>query len=132
MKNSVQNQKNELDLIDLLKVLLSKIKLIVCIALIATFIGGALGAIITLLGKRDFGTQVEFYITRGASDSQILHLLASERFAEKLLLDENGLPENTSGAEYDAAIAAKEAADAAVEALAEAKKIAKSVPESSL
>lgn len=128
MKNSVQNQKKELDLIDLLKVLLSKIKLIVCIALIAAFVGGALGAIITLLGKRDFGAQVEFYISSGDPDSRVLHLLASERFAEKLLLDENGLPSNTSGEKYDAALQAKIAADAAAEALIEAKKAAKEAP----
>ena len=128
MKNSVQNQKKELDLIDLLKVLLSKIKLIVCIALIAAFVGSALGAVITLIGKRDFGTQVEFYMSSGDPDSRVLHLLASERFAEKLLLDENGLPKNMPGADYDAALKAKKEADAAEEALIEAKKTAKQAP----
>lgn len=128
MKNSVQNQKKELDLIDLLKVLLSKLKLIICIALIAAFVGSALGAVITLIGKRDFGTQVEFYISSGDPDSQILHLLSSERFAEKLLLDENGLPANMTGEDYDAALKAKQEADAAAEVLVEAKKAAKEAP----
>ncbi len=128
MKNSVQNQENELDLIDLLKILFSKIKIIICIALIAAFVGGALGAVITLLGKRDFGTQVEFYISSGDPGSQVLHLLASERFAEKLLLDENGLPANMPGEAYNAALKAKQEADAAAEALIEAKKAAKEAP----
>ena len=126
MKDNVQNN-NELDLVDLLRILGAKIKLIVCIALIAAMVGGALGAVITLFGKKNFGTQVEFYITP-SSDSQVLHLLASERFAEKLLLDENGLPEGASGEDYDAALAAKKAYNEALENLDEAKKASKEAP----
>ena len=127
MKDNVQNN-NELDLLDLLKMLFSKMKLIICVALIAAIVGGVLGAAITLLGKRNFGTQVEFYITPSSPDSHVLHLLSSERFAEKLLLDENGLPENASGEDYEAALEAKLAYDAANEALAEAKKASKEAP----
>ncbi len=127
MKDNVQNN-NELDLLDLLKMLLAKLKLIVCVALVAAIIGGVLGAAITLLGKRNFGTQVEFYITPSSPDSHVLHLLSSERFAEKLLLDENGLPKNALGEDYDAALEAKRAYDAANEALAEAKKASKEAP----
>ena len=126
MKDNVQNN-NELDLVDLLKILGAKIKLIVCIALIAAILGGALGAVITLFGKKKFGAQVEFYITPSA-DSQVLHLLASERFAEKLLLDENGLPEGASGEDYDAAIAAKSAYNEALENLDTARKASKEAP----
>ena len=124
MKDNVQN-KGELDLLDLLKMLFAKWKTILCVALIAAIIGGALGAAITLLGKRNFGTQVEFYITPSSPDSHILHLLSSERFAEKLLLDENGLPENAQGEDYDAALEAKRAYDEANKKLAEAKKASK-------
>ncbi len=127
MKDNVQSN-NELDLLDLLKILFSKMKLIICAALIAAIVGGVLGAAVTLIGNRDFGTQVEFYITPSSPDSHILHLLSSERFAEKLLLDENGLPENTSGEAYDAALEAKIAYDAANKELAEAKKSSKEAP----
>ena len=127
MKNNVQNN-NELDLLDLLKMLLSKLKLIICIALVAAIVGGALGAVITIFGKHSFGTQVEFYITPSSPDSHVLHLLSSERFAEKLLLDENGLPKNASGEAYEEALAAKEAYDKANEDLAEAKKASKEAP----
>ena len=128
MKPNVHDQHTELDLLDLLKILLAKVKLIVCIALVAAILGGAFGFAFTLIGNHDFGTRIEFYITPNAPDSQILHLLSSERFAEKLLLDENGLPEGSSGAEYDAALAAKLESKAADLALAEAKKASKSAP----
>ena len=127
MKKSVHSN-NELDLMDLLKILISKIKIIVCVALIAAIVGGALGAAITFLGKRDFGTQVEFYITPGTPDSEILHLLSSERFAEQLLLDENGLPCGSEGETHDTAVAAKQAAEAAELELDEAKKASKEAP----
>lgn len=127
MKDNVQSN-NELDLLDLLKILFSKMKLIICAALIAAIVGGVLGAAFTLLGNRNFGTQVEFYITPSSPNSNILHLLSSERFAEKLLLDENGLPENASGETYDAALEAKMAYDAASKALTEAKKSSKEAP----
>ena len=127
MKKSVHSN-NELDLMDLLKILISKIKIIVCVALIAAIVGGAIGAAITFLSKRDFGTQVEFYITPGSPDSEILHLLSSERFAEQLLLDENGLPHGSEGEAHDAAVVAKQAADAALIKLDEAKKASKEAP----
>ena len=128
MKSNVHDQHNELDLLDLLKILLAKIKLIVCVALIAAILGGAFGFAFTLIGNHDFGTKIEFYITPNAPDSQILHLLSSERFAEKLMLDENGLPAGYSGAEYDAALAAKLESKAADAAYAEAKRASKMAP----
>ena len=128
MKSNVHDQHTELDLLDLLKILLAKIKLIVCVALIAAILGGAFGFAFTLIGNHDFGTQIEFYITPNAPDSQILHLLSSERFAEKLMLDENGLPAGYSGAEYDAALAAKLESKAADAAYAEAKRASKMAP----
>ena len=128
MKPSVHDQHSELDLLDLLKILLAKIKLIICVALVAAILGGAFGFAFTLIGNHDFGTKIEFYITPDAPDSQILHLLSSERFAEKLMLDENGLPEGSSGAEYEAALAAKLESKAADAAYAEAKRASKSAP----
>ena len=128
MKPSVHDQHSELDLLDLLKILLAKIKLIICVALVAAILGGAFGFAFTLIGNHDFGTKIEFYITPDAPDSQILHLLSSERFAEKLMLDENGLPEGSSGAEYEAALAAKLESKAADAAYAEAKRASKNAP----
>ena len=99
MKNSVQNQKKELDLIDLLKVLLSKLKLIICIALIAAFVGSALGAVITLIGKRDFGTQVEFYISSGDPDSHDLQDFA--RSASRSILKKEIIENNIYGVDIE-------------------------------
>lgn len=128
MKNSVHGYDSELDLLDLLKILFSKIKLIICFALIAAILGAVFGTAFTLIGKHDFGTEIEFYITPNAPDSQILHLLSSERFAEQLLLNEDGLPDSASGPEYEAAVAAKHDADEAYEALVLAKQESKSAP----
>ena len=128
MKSNVHDQHTELDLLDLLKILLAKIKLIICIALAAAILGGVFGFAFTLIGNHNFGTQVEFYISPNAPDAQILHLLSSERFAEKLMLDENGLPEGGSGAEYEAALAAKLESKAADLAYAEAKRASKIAP----
>jgi hypothetical protein len=128
MKASSHDHNTELDLLDLLKILFSEIKLIIAIALIAAILGGTFGFAFTLIGNHDFGTEIEFYITPDAPDAQILHLLSSERFAEKLLLDANGLPEGSSGEEYEAALAAKLESRAADLALAEAKRASKSAP----
>lgn len=128
MKDNATYKNNELDLLDILKILFSKVKMLLCITLLAAIVGGTLGGAITLLGKREYGTQVEFYITPNATDSTVLHLLASERFAEKLLLNENGLPENRSGADYEEALAAKLESDVAAKALTEAKKLSKEAP----
>lgn len=128
MKDNVHSHDNELDLLDLLKMLLSKMKIILCVALAAAILGAAFGAGFTLIGRHEFGTVVEFYITPNAPDSHVLHLLSSERFAEKLMLDANGLPENASGEEYDAAITAKHKANIAAEALALAKQASKNAP----
>ena len=127
MKDNASHKNEELDLLEIIRILLSKAKMLVCIALIAAIVGGAFGGIMTLLG-REYGTQVEFYITPFPANSTVLRLLSSERFAEKLLLDENGLPENSSGAEDDAALAAKLEYDAAAKAYSEAKKIALEAP----
>ena len=128
MKESVQPNHNELDLIDLLKMLLSKVKLIIMLTLVAAVAGGSFGFAFTLIGTHNFGTTVEFYITPNAPDSRILHLLSSERFAEKLLLDKNGLPEGASGADYEAALAAKLRSDEANKALDAAKEASRSAP----
>lgn len=128
MKDTPRYHNDEIDLLDIIKILFSKAKLLVCIALLAAIVGGVIGGAFTLLGKREYGTQVEFYITPNSTDSNVLHLLASERFSEKLLLDENGLPENRSGEDYDAALAAKIASDEAAAALVKARELSKQAP----
>lgn len=126
MKDNVSTQNGELELSDVFRILFSKIKAIICIALVAAVLGASLGAAKTLLGK-NYGATLEFYITPEAPDSNLLLLLSSDRFAEKLLLNEYGLPEG-EGADYDAAVAAKAAADKASENLVEAIKLSKEAP----
>ncbi len=79
-----------------IKLVLKKTKLIICLALIAAIIGGGLSI---LLGLKDlsYGNTVDFYLTKTDSSQTLLPLLQSESFAEKLLLDEYGLPEELVG-----------------------------------
>ena len=128
MKYNPNYQNDELDLIDIIKILSSKAKILVCITLIAAILGGALGAAINLFGEKEYGTQIEFYITPTTTNSTVLHLLASERFSEQLLLDEHGLPQNSSGAQYDAALEAKLALNDARIAFDKAKEFSTKAP----
>ena len=56
-----QVEKEELSLLDLLKVLLSKIKLLILILLCGGVLGGAIG-FVTSYDVRYWGTNMEFYV----------------------------------------------------------------------
>ena len=111
MEENIQKQ-NEISIMEIFRLLLSKIKWIILVVLV----GAALGAGFGFLRTHDvkyYGTELKFYINPSkdsgssvVSDSQygvygaygknvlnnMVELLESEAFAEKLLLDENGLP----------------------------------------
>ncbi len=113
MEEIVQ-KKSETTIMDIVRLILSKIKILI----IVLFAGVVLGAGFGYLQTHDvkyFGTELKFYINPHKdagdtvnSDSQygvygaygknvmnnMVELLSSEAFAEKLLLDENGFPVN--------------------------------------
>lgn len=66
----------------------------------------------------NYGSKITFYVSHTGASYQLLTILNSEAFAEKLLLDENGLPpkDQCDPAEYEAALAA-------IKAYNEARKI---------
>ena len=128
MEETVQN---EISLMDIMKMLVKKIKLLLCVTLIAVVVGAALGGVLTF-NKKYYGTKARFYLSAKASDTQILDLLESGSFAETLLLNEYNLPVTVYGTqeEYNVAVekskavqAAEKTVEAAEKAGEEAKKV---------
>lgn len=125
-----QNVKSKgVTLADILRMFKGKIVLLVCLTLVAAILGGAV-AVLTAVLYGDYGTSVEFYVSPVDDSHSLLPILQSEAFAEKLLLEENGLPEKSicNPADYDAALAAINATKAAREAKYQAKKALDRIP----
>ena len=108
----ITQKQNEISIMEIVRLLLSKIKLIILVVLAGALLGAGIGFIRTH-NVEYYGTELKFYINPSKdmgssvnSDSQygvygaygknvlnnMVELLESEAFAEKLLLDENGLP----------------------------------------
>jgi capsular polysaccharide biosynthesis protein len=117
MEQNVQvNDTAEITIFDIFSALRKKLKLIICLTLIAAVIGGALGCVISIFTS-SYGAVVSFHVSSFDDSDSLLYNLQSEAFAEKLLLDENGLPPKD---QCDAA--AYEEALNAINALNEARK----------
>lgn len=125
---------------DIYNTLLPKLKVLLVILLIGAVVGGCVGVARTY-ASITYGTKIEFYVNPKMSDEgsenqsqfgvygaygwhvmdNMTKLLASESFAEKMLLDENGLPietvlaKETDRAALDAKIAEAKAAITEVE-----------------
>ena len=112
-----QLQTEELSLMDLLKVLLSKIKILILVLLCGGIIGGTFG-VLTTYNENYWGTNMEFYVNPERPEAEegtnvgsggstygvygaygrhvmdnIVKLLNSESFSEKLILNGALLPE---------------------------------------
>lgn len=122
--------QNEISLMDIMKMLARKIKLLLCITLAGLVVGAALGGL-TTFNKRYYGTKARFYLSAKASDTQILDLLESGSFAETLLLNEYNLPSTLYGTqeEYDAALKKSEAVQDARKNVADLEESVESLPE---
>ncbi len=111
MEENLQKQ-NEISIMEIFRLLLSKLKWIILVVIVGAAIGAGFGFLRTH-NVEYYGTELKFYINPNkesgssvVSDSQygvygaygknvlnnMVELLESEAFAEKLLLDENGLP----------------------------------------
>ena len=89
----------EITLLDMMNSLIKKWKLIVWVTLAALVLGAVAGFALALVANRDYGTRVEFFISSDKSNSYILSVLKSDKYAEALLMDENGLPADFSSTE---------------------------------
>ncbi len=106
-----EQKEKEIDLASIFKLLLSKIKVLLYVALAGLIVGCSLGAL-TSFSSKQYGAPLQYYVNPKSSgsttdsDSQyavygaynstvmdnMVKLLQSDAFAEKLLLDEYGLP----------------------------------------
>ena len=112
MQENVQKEEGGVSLLEILRLLLSKIKLLILVVLVAGIAGGAF-ALYTSWNDLHFGTSVEFYVnpekpkaTNSNNASQygvygaygrhvmdnMVKLLESESFTEQLLLNGGRLP----------------------------------------
>lgn len=120
MENS---EKKEITIADIWHIFVKNLKLLIIVTLVVAIIGGAFGGILAWHGYT-YGATLEFKISSIDSTDSLLYNLNSESFAEKLLLEENGLPPRAdcNAADYDAALAAIEAYNQARETKREVKR----------
>ena len=149
MEEQLQTEDG-LSLIDLIRVLLNKLKLLVLVILVGGFAGASF-AVWRTIDINYYGTTVEFYVNpekpKGATGNlasstggsqygvygaygrhvmdNMVKLLSSESFAEQLLLEENGLPDRAvyTGLNEDDYATAQESLAAAEQAWADADKL---------
>ena len=112
--NNLVVDNDTVSLFDLWKVFASKWKIIVIVGLIAALLGGGVG-FLTSEPWSTYSSMISFNLTPSDSTDALLYNLQSEMFAEKLLLEENGLPkkELCNADDYAAAVKANEEYEAA-------------------
>ena len=106
-QNMVNENKAKLCVSDLIRLFFKKLKVIVIIALICGIIGGALGVYFAI-DNAQYTAELNIYVSPLDDTDVLLNDLRSGRFAELLLLDENGLPPKAScnAKDYENALAA--------------------------
>lgn len=111
-----QNTKKEINIVDLWQVFTKNVVLLIVIALVGAIICGAVGGVLAYVNV-SYETTLKFSVSPTDDTDALLYNLQSEAFAEKLLLEENGLPEKSEcdPEDYAAALAAIEAFNAARE-----------------
>lgn len=113
----------EITLMDLFAAIGKKWKMLLCLTLAALLIGGAIGVVGAILSNRSYGTKAEFYVYSEKANKYILSLIKSDSFAEAVLMDENGLPEEYKDTdEYKAALEANNTVVALEEEIKEKEK----------
>ena len=95
---------------DIVSMFKGKGKAFLCCILIAAILCSAAGFVFSLLTAQ-YGGSVTLNVTVTDASRSLITLLSSDRFAERLLLDENGLPpkEYCNAEDYKAAVEAAEA-----------------------
>lgn len=106
-QNMVNEGKVKLYGSDLLKLFFKKLKLMIVFALIGAVIGGCLGGYLAIKNA-DYTAEMKIVVTPVDDTDALLNNLRLDRFAESLLLDENGLPPKAdcNAKDYEAALLA--------------------------
>ncbi len=114
---------SEIVLSDVIKMFKGKSKQFICVILICGLLGGVFELVRSFVFG-NYGNTVKFYLTVTDGSANLLPLLQSESFAEKLLLDENGLPPKDicDPEDYEAALEAVKIYDTARENVVNARK----------
>ena len=109
-QNKVNTNKEPLYWGDLLKLFAKKLKPILIIGLVFAILGGALGVMLASMNAT-CTAEIKLAVTPMDDSDRLLFNLRSGRFAETLLLEENGLPakDKCDAEDYDAALKAIEA-----------------------
>lgn len=113
-ENTQVTVAKEMTLFDVFAALRKKVKLIVCVTLVVAIIGGVLGGLMSMLWS-SYGAVISFHVSPYDGSDSLLYKLQSESFAERLLLDENGLPpkDECDPEDYENAVKAIEALNVA-------------------
>ncbi|MBO5481477.1 MAG: hypothetical protein J6A63_09860 [Clostridia bacterium] len=139
MEENTQKQ-GEISLFDLFKTLLRKVKLLIVVLLAGIVVGGSVG-VLTTANVNYYGTKITFYVNPRKSNTvtennsqygvygaygayvmdNMVTLLNSELFAERLTLNPDGLPLDSEGKLLVENAALKILVDAAMEKKAVAK-----------
>ena len=90
-QNKVNESKGTIRLVDLLGLFVKKFKAIVIVSLIVAIIAGSLGAVLDVMDS-ECVAEVNVQVSPVDESDRLLMNLRSGRFAEQLLLEENGLP----------------------------------------
>ena len=90
--NNVQNSSS-VTFADIVRMFRGKAVKIIIITLVVAILGGVAGVFIATFNKT-YGSTINFYLTTKDGTNALIPLLASDSFAEKLILEENGLPKS--------------------------------------
>ena len=120
-------QQNEISLMDIIRLLFSKIKLLILVVVLSGAVGVGAGILLNI-NEKYYGASVEYYVNPiseredtynaqseyaiyGSYGSHVMDamtkLLSSESFTERLLLEKNGLPDKLKYPGLDATEYAK-------------------------
>ena len=120
-------QQNEISLMDIIRLLFSKIKLLILVVVLSGAVGVGTGILLNI-NEKYYGASVEYYVNPiseredtynaqseyaiyGSYGSHVMDamtkLLSSESFTERLLLEKNGLPDKLKYPGLDATEYAK-------------------------
>ena len=120
---NVSESNGALSLSDLWRLFVSKWKVLLIVGILVAIVGGVFGVYIACTNVH-YNAVISFNLSPSDSTDALLYNLQSEMFAEKLLLENNGLPpkDQCNEKDYNAALTAIGEFDAAREEKASLKK----------
>ena len=115
-QKKIETTSEGVSLVDILRLFRGKLKIMICVALIVAILGAVAGVFIAE-SNAVYEADITLYLVPAEESQILINLLKSDSFAEKLLLDENGLPpeDECDPTDYQNALAAVQAENAARE-----------------